>query len=34
MGSFLIEYKNKKILFSSDTGYGNVFKQLEKNMAR
>ena len=33
-GSFLIEYKNKKILFSSDTGYGNVFKQLEKNMAR
>ena len=29
-GSFLIEYKNKKILFSSDTGYGNVFKQLGK----
>ncbi len=29
-GSFLIEYKNKKILFSSDTGYGKVFKQLGK----
>ena len=29
-GSFVIEYNNKKILFSSDNGYGNVFKQLGK----
>tara|TARA_B100000965_G_scaffold270514_1_gene228792 strand:+ start:140 stop:1189 length:1050 start_codon:yes stop_codon:yes gene_type:complete len=27
-GSFLIEYKNRKILFSCDTGYGNIFKDL------
>ncbi len=27
-GSFLIEYKNKKIIFASDTGYGNVYKKL------
>ena len=27
-GSFLIEYKNKKILFASDTGYGNIYKEL------
>ena len=27
-GSFLIEYKNKKIFFSCDTGYGNIYKDL------
>ena len=27
-GSFLIEYKDKKILFSCDTGYGNIFKDI------
>jgi len=27
-GSFLIEYKNKKILFACDTGYGNIYKKL------
>ena len=27
-GSFLIEYKNKKILFACDTGYGNIYKEL------
>ena len=27
-GSFLIEYKNKKILFACDTGYGNIYKYL------
>jgi N-acyl-phosphatidylethanolamine-hydrolysing phospholipase D len=27
-GNFLIEYKNKKILFASDTGYGNIYKEL------
>ena len=27
-GSFLIEYKNKKIFFASDTGYGNIYKEL------
>ena len=27
-GSFLIEYKNKKIFFACDTGYGNVYKDL------
>ena len=27
-GSFLIEYKNKKILFCSDTGYGKIYKEL------
>ena len=27
-GNFLIEYKNKKILFECDTGYGNIYKDL------
>ena len=27
-GNFLIEYKNKKIFFSCDTGYGNIYKDL------
>jgi len=27
-GSFLIEYKDKKIFFACDTGYGNIYKQL------
>jgi L-ascorbate metabolism protein UlaG (beta-lactamase superfamily) len=27
-GNFLIEYKGKKILFASDTGYGNIYKNL------
>ena len=27
-GNFLIEYKNKKILFACDTGYGNIYKEL------
>ena len=27
-GNFLIEYKSKKILFASDTGYGNIYKEL------
>jgi len=27
-GSFLIEYKNKKIFFACDTGYGNVYKNI------
>jgi N-acyl-phosphatidylethanolamine-hydrolysing phospholipase D len=27
-GNFLIEYKEKKILFASDTGYGNIYKKL------
>ena len=27
-GSFLIEYKDKKIFFSCDTGYGNIYKDL------
>ena len=27
-GNFLIEYKNKKILFACDTGYGNIYKNL------
>ena len=29
-GSFLIEYKNQKILFACDTGYGNIYKELGK----
>ena len=29
-GSFLIEYKNKKIFFSCDTGVGNVYEELGK----
>jgi len=27
-GNFLIEYKDKKILFACDTGYGNIYKKL------
>ena len=27
-GSFLIEYKSKKIFFACDTGYGNIYKEL------
>ena len=27
-GNFLIEYKNKKILFACDTGYGQIYKRL------
>jgi len=27
-GNFLIEYKNKKILFACDTGFGNIYKDL------
>jgi len=27
-GSFLIEYKDKKIFFACDTGYGNIYKDL------
>ncbi|MDC0418665.1 MBL fold metallo-hydrolase [Pelagibacteraceae bacterium] len=27
-GNFLIEYKNKKILFACDTGVGNIYKEL------
>ena len=27
-GSFLIEYKDKKIFFACDTGYGNIYKKL------
>ncbi len=29
-GNFLIEYKNKKILFACDTGYGEIYKELGK----
>ena len=29
-GSFLINYKGKKILFACDTGYGNIYKELGK----
>ena len=29
-GSFLIEYKNIKIFFACDTGYGNIYKELGK----
>ena len=29
-GNFLIEYKNKKILFACDTGYGKIYKELGK----
>ena len=29
-GSFLIEYKDKKVLFACDTGYGDVYKDLGK----
>ena len=27
-GSYLIEYKNKKIFFACDTGYGNIYQKL------
>ncbi len=27
-GNFLIEYKDKKIFFACDTGYGNIYKEL------
>ncbi|MDC0901398.1 MBL fold metallo-hydrolase [Candidatus Pelagibacter sp.] len=27
-GNFLIQYKNKKIFFACDTGYGNIYKEL------
>jgi len=27
-GSFLIEYKDKKIFFACDTGYGNIYKEI------
>jgi len=27
-GNFIIEYKNKKIFFACDTGYGNIYKEL------
>jgi L-ascorbate metabolism protein UlaG (beta-lactamase superfamily) len=27
-GSFLIEYKGKKLFFACDTGYGNIYKEL------
>ena len=27
-GNFLIEYKNKRIFFGCDTGYGNIYKKL------
>ena len=27
-GNFLIQYKNTKILFACDTGYGNIYKEL------
>ena len=29
-GNFLIEYKNQKIFFACDTGYGNIYKELGK----
>ena len=29
-GSFLVEYKNKKIFFACDTGYGDIYKDLGK----
>ncbi len=29
-GNFLIEYKEKKIFFACDTGYGNIYKELGK----
>tara|TARA_A100001015_G_scaffold299204_1_gene382950 strand:- start:1267 stop:2271 length:1005 start_codon:yes stop_codon:yes gene_type:complete len=30
-GNFLIQYKNKKIFFACDTGYGDIYKELGKN---
>ena len=29
-GNFLIQYKNMKILFACDTGYGNIYKKIGK----
>jgi L-ascorbate metabolism protein UlaG (beta-lactamase superfamily) len=29
-GNFLIQYKNMKILFACDTGYGNIYKEIGK----
>tara|TARA_B100001996_G_scaffold265018_1_gene206803 strand:- start:447 stop:1502 length:1056 start_codon:yes stop_codon:yes gene_type:complete len=29
-GSFIIEYKDKRIFFACDTGYGNIYKELGK----
>ena len=29
-GSFLIEYKNRKIFFACDTGYGKIYKEIGK----
>jgi len=29
-GNFLIQYKDKKILFACDTGYGNIYKKIGK----
>ena len=29
-GSFLIKYRDKKILFACDTGYGNIYKEIGK----
>ncbi len=29
-GNFLIQYKDKKIFFACDTGYGNIYKELGK----
>ena len=29
-GSFLIEYKEKKLFFACDTGIGKIYKELEK----
>ena len=29
-GNFLIQYKDKKILFACDTGYGNIYKEIGK----
>ena len=33
-GNFLIQYKDKKILFACDTGVGNIYKDLGKNMGQ
>ena len=30
-GSFLIEYKGKKIFFACDTGYGEIYKRIGEN---
>ena len=29
-GSYLIEYRDKKILFACDTGYGEIYKEIGK----